>query len=695
MPETFVSAVRKGLVKSPSQKGFDPEKWIKASKNFEVDADSVALLNAGPLVFERLQMIRDELDKLIDRNPGLRHSDLIQLYCGVSNRDRFILSGLIEDKFDSLEKGETYASNSMHSLKTAQNSFGIELPLYDIAIGCVDGYQFALLRNIKTAPSEGPRAKKTKEGIEDEKEDDKKLTGIDFIQFESRLSQLYAMYEEYWQGILWGALELKEVEEKNLIYILQKDNERELAKFVSYIRKERLSSESAMFSADPSFLKLLSDQMAIFEYGSGKAKSYKARPMAKLSEMQQFKNVVFESVRGSLLELFPKEFIFGPLPNHGFCVNDVLHVFKQICLLSHQMMDKFPENDGVVVASKCKTFSPSINRARLAQAISSATNLKIKVVDDIISFLTYDGSRAKDLWRNPLLSDGDRKVRPLMAPLIDANIIRCVEGWLAQSEVNLSDKGLNFEKIALSQVQSALSKSEIIKDFDTTEVANYTASGITENIDLIFRAGNLVVVSEVKCIVTTDSNISYSRTLDILEKASGQATRKAKFVEDNLSAVFARAGWDFDSSVNYRVEPIVINSNQMCSGFPIFEVPITDTRLLKSYFSSGTIPLFSEQVGGKINHRIRIRLYASEQEAVDNFVKYLNSPPQIQTITQNVGRHDVPIVGKDGDKLSFVFQKYDHKNPGSYRKIAEHDYGFKVEIDEDFQIEKLDDVKSV
>jgi len=241
--------------------------------------------------------------------------------------------------------------------------------------------------------------------------------------------------------------------------------------------------------------------------------------------------------------------------------------------------------------------------------------------------------------------------------LVTPSITRVVEHWLVALNIDLQDKGPVYESTIVSLLNESVASNPYITDYDKGVSKRLKLKEGEEEIDLLIRIGNVILIGEVKSIVTTDSPISQYRTVNTLKKASLQVKRKLKFVIDNLESVFDILGWPYDKKKRYKFVKCIINSGRMYAGYCIDQVPVCDEKILGKYFSSNEIPLIStfdkKTVGER--HLAWYRLYDNFEELQNNIERYLISPPQVNENVDNFEYKSlkVPYINEDSYKLLF------------------------------------------
>ena len=601
---SFLELVRKKAAKWPSERGFSKDNWSLAwsasSNNGEVER---ALFEAG-LVFDVLfRELRTLIEDTYKRQPKVTRSQLIRAYTGIANRDRTIIA-----------KPGVMRGFDLTATRTNNNRIGNELSSQEIADGCVDAIECAV-RSTLNRPFAQVAC-------------DDAFEALVFMDKEVTISQLYATYEDYWLSLVWGDYQFCCIDSENGTYeVRQIDSDRSISFEVSQIRRAKLFAQSVPIVCDGKFYSILSGRTCIDVLKSGKRKIAISKRVGDLDDQYQIINALFVLQQSYLQDNFPKSFIDSDHSSIGFTIQDSLEVFRLLVLLAHLSQGRFPSDDSVSSLKKAIEFSPRILRAELIRALVKATQFSFEKCSKILEFLTFKGGRDQDLWCYPLVELDGGEITYLVAALVSPVLQRVVEHWLAKLKVDIADKGKSYERTVLDAINAELTANPTFQDSDPAVSCRLKLPNQrSEEIDMVFRFGNVVVVGEVKSIVTTDSSISRFRTYEILLHAAEQAKRKKDFVAANVCEVFKRLNWQHDDGAAYNVIPVVLSSSSVCVGHTINGVPLSDLRILVKYFESGVVPLFSVNAE---RHLAWFEVYKNFDDAQRNIEGYLRRPPQI------------------------------------------------------------------
>ena len=653
MKQNFRENVRSGTVKSPIQFGFKKAEWEALWENSEHDSSSEMLYDAGNAIYEVLEEIRKELKNWFEKNaPAIGNGDLLRYYCGLPNRDKFIAIRLGSEQRNGRK--------DLFGMTTNNNAANNELSLVEVAEGTVDGIQKAILGCI----SRMSKGEVLQQGSAP-------LDLIEFIKGEANLSQIYNLYEEYWNGLLWGGYEFRWINKcEKIAEIRQLKNSYEIAFELSQVRRMRLAMNSSHIAG--SIYPIFDDKYVTLR-GSGRQKRYVVENIRKAGEQLQFSNAVFKISASKLEESLPASFLRKKYLSAGITVFEILEIFRIFNLLSISLIERYPKNDVIPHADALLAFSPKIDVRKLSKAIVAATGINDGKVTDGLRFLSYK-SQKDDLWCQPILHIDDNYVAVLTAAFSSPNILRMVEHWLVKLDVNLAEKGYFYEGSIVEDAKSAMSGNSFANNVDGPATKRVKIKNGEEEIDFLLRVGRYVIVGEAKSIISTDSPLSYFRTWQILEKAADQALRKVQFVENNLAAIFEKFGFTHDPNQDYLVSPLILNSNRMNVVFPVKGVPVCDERTLVAYFEKRVFPIFSVMKREGPEHLAWLEVYSDEKSFEENFYPYLNNLPQVQETSEDFELKETYIPTISDKSLKLVYRRLLPKEPDLIARLKRKYY---------------------
>lgn len=613
----FKEAVRKKLINPPTNKNFKLSDWTKKwEATSEKSAKDQELYEAGIIFNELLSDARNCLKDLYENQyPGTKPKRLLEIYCGICNRDFQIIAAP-----DTWSDG---GKTNFHNFSTRNNAGKNDITIDEAASANIDGLHKAI----------GFAYKKALKGDEI-KRGAKPLGELEFSKAESYLSQLYGLYENYWQAILWGDFELKQ-EDGKVIDISQLKTDAEIAYKSSQKRRIKLGTQAAIKATNPEFSTRFNHLFYIEPVGSGKTRGYKINDIGNAPVEIRNKNSNYFSSFETVLNTIPENLLLAEHGESKFTIEDVIQINRLLSILGIQLLNKLPKDSECMSVGKIKEYNVKINRHRLCVALAAVTQLSAAKIDEVFEFLVFREINKQDLWGHPIVHGGGDDYYAILGAMAGAELLRVVENWLAELDIKLSDKGATYEDRVCRIVKSGIDANTLFSDHNgpiskRIKIKEGSKAVAEEEIDFILRFGQTILIGEAKSIVSTDSPISYYRTLEILSGAVAQAKRKTEFVKDNMNAVFQSLGWEKDKP-SYNIVPLVFSSNKIHVGFPISGVPVVDEAILASFFRSNTIPLASIPTSAmEFEHIMWFEIYKDIATAELSIETYLAHPPQIQ-----------------------------------------------------------------
>lgn len=669
MKASFRSLIRDGKLKGPNEKGFSIDKWQKAW-DISATEEEKHIYEAGLIFNDTLTEIRIKLDRIYKDNfPGTNLRRLVETYVSISNRDISILLSFAK----GIEKNK-----NIFGLSFSNNPMGNSLSIEEISTGSVDGLKNAICSCLNSIS----KNKKPPAGA-------CAIHPIDFLKTESYLSMLYTAHAEYWQAIVWGDYSFKK--EAGYFLVKQEPTEQELAFEVSNLRKARFLAARAAISTSNSILDMLRGRYKYIALSDSQEK-LKVLPVDTAESTLQAANAERITSIIDVLESFPKEIVRQEIPELGFSIIEALEVLRPLSLLAIQLLSRMNNCDtNIHSLAGISKYSGEIDRKQLIRAIAGSTGHSHSKSRKILDFITFSGDQKQDIWAHPIIQAKPGKLLAIIGALAHPIYLRTAERWLYEVLGNdqILKKGDAYEHHTLEVINSALNKNKTITDYSPARPAKISIAGVSEQIDLVFRLGNVVVVGEIKSIFTSDNPASHYRTRERLKVAANQVKRKAEFIEKNLEEAFKSLKWGLCNNKEYTVIPLIVNSNKTHSGFPVDEVPVSDEKILESYLSKNTFPLVSYFDQEKKEHITiaEYRLYDDFDQLQKNLFTYLSSPPVVEGESLNFQSKEtiLPCISESSHRIAF--------SRLTYREDS--DCKRKLETSRSFPIEKSLEYESI
>jgi hypothetical protein len=615
MGNEFSDQIKKGNIEQPHQRGFSLKSWDKKfGKISRPSSYDQMIFDAGVAFFELFELTRSDLVQVSKKYPPANSQNKVKALCGLSNRNFCCAKADLKHDMDDIRKKADDKIILLSNIRatTNTNNPNKQQFLYDqVANMNIDGVQKALVGALKSQDAGSRKEKLT----------------MEYLLHEAMLSNIYYVLEGWWESILYGVYSYTYDVENKRIHISEKGSEHGYNFTLETLRNDRLNQ--ALLHQIASFP--LIDRVGGFKRlqfsGSGKS-----RRVVESTNKDQIFTMAWMSYKYQsdlLFDTLPKQRITENLNGYEFSISEVLNVFKHLMFLAMDYTERLPQNTDVLSIQSINAFSTKVKLSILGKALSKVTGIKLKTVNEIVNFLTFEGDFNKDIWCHPLVKESEASVYLLVSPLWGPKVLRLVEHWLDFSATDASDKGYLYEDTVASCMRGFFDENPLVGDVKIAKSETLRANGKSEEIDIIILFNDLVLIGEVKCIVTADNARAYGQLMTKLSNGAEQAKRKGVFFQNNLRDLFRSLGWEYSDLLEYSVQPLVIVSNNYGTSRSIADVPVVDLKILGSYFSTNTYSLLATSSKNEIlKDEVSMLLYSSFEEASQNFSKFLSRLPQ-------------------------------------------------------------------
>lgn len=628
---SFRKAVHDKKVAPPNKPYFTHENWLSEFKKVEnpTDDDKMLLL-AGIVLFRIFEELREKLRLLNEKIPKQTNENIVKLHCAVSNSNLMKLDATLDMKDPEFEVFNMYVPKDMTSL-----GFDINIPPQDIAESIVDSIHYAISTRVSDL------AKKNCSSAS--------MSTSEFLNLNSCISELYSMFEGYWQGIIWGNYTL-ELGHKKLI-IKQLESKENISFLISLNRKTKIHIMDTTFNNYQ-----IKVEDGALSYKNGKITIKKVDSM---SEENKTAYCALISSSELIKKAFPKALIETRMKDKDFSISEIIDVFINLIMFSREVFYSLAQFRTLEIKNILR-LCPEFKTYEISKRLSEITNIRFDRVNKIIEFLTFK-SYKNDLWCQPIINLKNNNLTILLSSTKSPDMRRVIEYWLKENFKDISEKGITYEKLLIESINKKLSINPIFSDNNLAIGTTFRVGVAYEEVDCVFRFGNTIVMCEAKSIITVDSEISKFNTMKALNKASEQLTRKVDFVKNNLENFFIHAKWGFDKNKTYKIVPIIINSNKIFISGSFGGIPVVDELIISSFFGSGRTPLLTNGAG---EHLLWFRIYNDLNEAQLKFETYLNNIPQIaldSKYTETIKRSSFSKfldVGFDIEVHNITFKEY-------------------------------------
>ena len=270
---------------------------------------------------------------------------------------------------------------------------------------------------------------------------------------------------------------------------------------------------------------------------------------------------------------------------------------------------------GIMERLACK-----LPRTTVVDAVRRALVIDRSLADACVAFLTVDPTLDLSelfrigLWHRPLVAtNGGEHVVIAAGALIWGSSIRRTERWLqtkSGDDLSKTPNGIIYEAQTRASIKDALEENPIFspKDWSVSHIPKGQAK---EEIDLLVRIGNRVLVGEIKCFLGPSEPSECYNYLRKLEKAAEQARRKAIWLSSEPSLIAQLLG----GSGTFETVPLVVVNQSNGVGLVFDGCQVTDAHYLRIVLGDGNYHRGAKFEDTKPIHFNVETLYSSVGEA--------------------------------------------------------------------------------
>lgn len=636
----FVKRVRNGELKSPTQSGFSLKSWERYYSSIGLPSLSEQRLHDSGVWFaSKLGQVRELLDEF--KGIGIPSDRTVQAHVGaanwmIRNDTRLHEEHIYTSPQDGTGEGETdsflpgaYSVMQLHWL--------------------IEGFVTSLRFPFGTAVRESGRPVEVDipEGVE----------AITKIRIRIQAGSIYDLLYYLWNECLWNdyyvdtSCEMDVVVPGNeqLAMVRAVGESRwtqvvmELFLGLDAVWRRRTLTERQHLVSMPRVQSLVED--------AGRWRILTGPGDATLP------NAPIELVtKGASTELYFGGLLDAELPNFpGLSINRLTSAWASLAPLADLVLNQFPEHGHIDTLGQILEYCPIFERSQLEEALSASMSITNDQAKLILELLTFSDVR-EELWLRPFVRVNEETVAMLVTALKAPNLLRSIEQWMNIGGLDMDRRGEAFERFVRDELfqRNKLADFQMVQEPFILEVED-----TSEEIDLVARIGNTIMVGEVKCTILPTEPIEVHRYFnDRLSLGASQAARKAEFAKANFDAFVSEAGFTEIAEVDAEIIPIVLTNLTLGVGLPVDGVPIVDLLILGRFIDDGVVGhnVYFNDDGERVVE-YEERLYASEAEAAANLKEYLRNPPQLRQYKAQLDALPVPITSvSEDDKPAYLMK---------------------------------------
>ncbi|CDZ71583.1 Nuclease-related domain superfamily [Neorhizobium galegae bv. orientalis] len=607
-----------GALKHPTARAFSPEEWSNTLAAIENPSERDITLTISAIWFgQQIRLLRRHADHIL---APLSRRDAVVLAVAQLNREYATLQQRMARARHEERKQEVVDLHLASQRLISTGYPGNQLPADDLNDALVDTLPVWLHQAFLCSTPDS-------------------LKGCDLTQIGVNALRAFTLertLSKLWQQCLW--LDWKLGKDGQQLTLAPDDQAAETLRHAWLFRQQGiatqysfvdLAAESAAKKANLKAPRLENRTIIAQENSTGRRRDFiTGRATSRCASYLQ--NHMWTSVETSYVGMF----IDTPLPKLGLSCNQLQKVW---CIVADAcgILSKRCGESRPVDASTIRDWALTCARSNLSQAISVCSNLSSADTELAIGFLTYDGSDfRRGVWSMPLIQLPDHGLLLMCrSPLEIGNPVRRVEQWLERGglsdQLSGAQRGSSYETWVRNEIATCLARNPLLQDVASISSPLKPADRSIGDIDAAFRIRDLIVVVEVKCLLTPAEPIEQHRYRNKLEDAAKQAIRKATWLADNISS--HRSDFGLLGSEAVEIKPIVLTNQGYGLSLEIDGCLVCDFHTLSSYLRDNTILIGGAFSGlsGRTGYT-QEKLYYSEEGARRGLLQRIRNAPTLR-----------------------------------------------------------------
>ena len=249
--------------------------------------------------------------------------------------------------------------------------------------------------------------------------------------------------------------------------------------------------------------------------------------------------------------------------------------------------------------NEARSLALLVSRRELQHVLNRALEIDESTTNAVIAFLSFKPRVARDkghrgLWAAPIVPIPGGAMLALALPaLAISNSLRKTEAWLERGGIDdtLSKgaRGTLYEAGYRRKVCDAIAKNKLFTHVRCAPRGIKKDAEFSEQVDLLVRLGDLLIVGEVKCWLYPADLFERFNHLRKLKEAANQANRKARLLQSRPNIAAEALGLTEEECRSLRVAPLVIMNQGFGFSLTIGGCAVTDALFLLNYLGAGTI----------------------------------------------------------------------------------------------------------
>ncbi|MGH0593346.1 hypothetical protein ACQVPY_13745 [Bacillus pretiosus] len=298
-------------------------------------------------------------------------------------------------------------------------------------------------------------------------------------------------------------------------------------------------------------------------------------------------------------------------------------------------------------------LTPIVRIDDLAISFSNIYNYKVEESKQIIEVFIFGlpENQGKDLFSKPLVYCGNNKI--IICPYLftHLNIIKAIQEWIKQTEVEIAKKGFGFEE----EVIQSLDLNPYIK-LNTNKIKFLASDDKDIEYDLIAEFDSNILLIEFKNMFYPYTDKEYSRSLNIVQEGVDQLNRRETIYNSDFITINKLCS--FNLNPDAKIMKILCTNVYHFTPTSIDNVHITDYSTLIKFFNN---PLTNMTAFSKKEERVEKSIYNYDNAWKESIPKlsdlelFLNNPSSIKIYKDKIKVQYKPIYRTEESDANLLY----------------------------------------
>lgn len=628
----------------PTSAAFDESVWRRAVTALREPTERDLQLAVAAVHFGReLASLRSSaIPKTV---VGFNRSRLLQLLAAFANQQYLTLQGTVQKALKSQKTGRIFDMNRAQQL-LVEGAGGQEIPPDDLITYLVDSlphWLFHIWPISEEAPSEEPESV------------------IGFAAYAFRVFSIEHSLRHLWLEALWLGTRLSREDAA----LIDAPWDRDLAErwFVWDQRQQMLITAEFHIDAgahivaggkvpsvepvvDRTVIRISRPPSGRRVFVTGRASGVKPEQRNHVSEQDVLERLYTGLFMDETLPNSPSgDFTCRELNRAWWILTDMAR------LASDELGAARLEDDADI-----GRFALTVERDDLIRILVECLGVPIARAGGMVDWFTCDPGDtgrlfSKSVWSEPMLPEpGTGKLHIVLAPLLSGSPVKRVEAWMERGGISdsggVKGRGKPFERHARKVISAALLANELLTDVAVAE-HGLKRKGESEEVDLLVRVGNTVLIGEVKCFVAPSEPTEKHNHLVNLDKATEQAEIKRAWADANRDKIAELLAVDPVRAASLRILPLVVLNHGFGIGLDRYGVPVVDLHYLRILLGGGSYQgdtRFERHIGVIYDPVLLYRSHAEFEAKIDAL---LRDPPPLKRFADRTKWRRIPFDTSD------------------------------------------------